>query len=412
MKIRRVTHESELKKKNVAAYARVSTLKEYQAESFNTQVDYYTSYIQSVDDWNFVGVYADQGKSGLSAKKRPQFLQMISDAQDGKIDIILVKSISRFGRNSMEAQEYVHLLKEKNVEVRFEKEGISSFNPQSEMVFNFLTAAAMESSRSLSQNLRWANAKRAQQGIQHLGSNHVLGYSEVDGKLVPNEDAWIVKYIFEEYAAGTSAGAIVDYLNEKGARRLRSNKPWEPECLKSILNSPLSVGDRIIQHNAPQDFLTGRPDPTIPYDQYFIKNDHEPIVSREVWEAAQERVKREKYEREELNVHRKRNSHFMYGRLFCGECGSPLRRRSVVYQGVPNTRTWKCIDRCKGVSGNGCLCDIVTEEALFKKLYEELGLEWNGLDNVTEDDFKNIERVDLFKGFKLKVTLREARETA
>ena len=102
----------------------------------------------------------------------------------------------------------------------------------------------------------------------------------------------------------------------------------------------------------------------------------------------------------------------VHNRLRESSINESLRRRSVVYQGVPNIRTWKCIDRCKEVSGNGCLCDILTVEALFKKLYEELALDWNGLDNVTEEDFKNIERVDLFKGFKLKVTLREARETA
>ena len=113
MKVRKVTTERQQQKLNVAAYARVSTLSEEQEESFDTQVEYYTAYIQSVDEWNFVDVYAEQGKSGLSADKRPGFQRMIQDAMDGKIDKILVKSISRFGRNSLEAETYVHKLKEK-----------------------------------------------------------------------------------------------------------------------------------------------------------------------------------------------------------------------------------------------------------------------------------------------------------
>ena len=142
MRIRRVIHESETRKKNVAAYARVSTLSEEQNESFETQVSYFTAFIDSVEHWSFSGVYADHGKSGLSAQHRPEFMRMIADAMDKKIDIILVKSISRFGRNSLEAQTFVHQLKEKGVEVRFERESISSFNPQSDMIFNFLVAVA------------------------------------------------------------------------------------------------------------------------------------------------------------------------------------------------------------------------------------------------------------------------------
>ena len=124
MKVRRIMPMKEIKKKNVAAYARVSTLSESQEESFETQVEYYTALISGNPNWVFSGVYADHGKSGLSAEKRPEFMRMINDAMEGKVDIILSKSISRFGRNSLEAQTYVHKLREKGVEVIFEREGI------------------------------------------------------------------------------------------------------------------------------------------------------------------------------------------------------------------------------------------------------------------------------------------------
>ena len=175
MRVRKVCSEREQRKLNVAAYARVSTLSEEQDESFETQVEYYTTLISNTEAWNLVDIYADHGKSGLSADKRPGFQRMFRDAMAGKIDKILVKSISRFGRNSLEAETYVHKLKEKGVEVFFEREGISSFNPQSDMVFSFLAAVTQEESKSISQNIRWTYEKLAEKGIRHLGNNRVLG---------------------------------------------------------------------------------------------------------------------------------------------------------------------------------------------------------------------------------------------
>ena len=154
MKINKISKAYHTQKKKVAAYVRVSTLQEEQEESFEAQKAFFDSYIKSVDAWEYAGIYADEGKSGLMASKRPEFLKMIQDALEGKIDIILCKSISRFGRNSTEVQEYVHLLKASVVEVRFLKENLSSFDPQSEVVFNFMAAVSEEQSRSISDNVK------------------------------------------------------------------------------------------------------------------------------------------------------------------------------------------------------------------------------------------------------------------
>ena len=202
MEIIPVENKRKKKKPRVAAYARVSTLTEEQESSYESQVEYFTTLIRNNPNWEFVEVYADQGKSGLRASKRPNFLRMIEDAKAGKIDIILVKSISRFGRNSLEAQEFAHLLKEYDVEVRFEREELSTFDPQAEMVFNFLTAVAEEESRSIRENTIWTYRRLAEQGIRHIGNNRVLGYDEVDGVLTPNDQAWIPKLIFERFAEG------------------------------------------------------------------------------------------------------------------------------------------------------------------------------------------------------------------
>ena len=206
MNIRRIAPK--IAQKKVAAYARVSTLSEEQEESYETQVKYYTSMIEATEGWGFVGIYADQGITGTSAAKRPQFLRMLEDAREGKMNLILCKSISRFSRNFAEAEKYVHELKSINVEIRFEKEGISSFDPGSDLIFSLMAAMAQEESRSISENVKWSYRRLAEKGIRHVGNHRMLGYKEVNGKLTPNDDAWIVRMIFEEYAAGESINPV------------------------------------------------------------------------------------------------------------------------------------------------------------------------------------------------------------
>ena len=172
--------------------------------SFETQCSFFKQLIENDPKLEFVKVYADKGKSGLSADKRTGFQEMMHDARNGKFQLLLCKSISRFARNAIEAQHYVQELMELNIEVRFQKEKISTKDLSAEMTFNILSAAAQEESRSISEKVKWAYRKRAERGVCHLGNNRVLGMDEVDGKLKPNKDAWIIKRIFEEYAAGKS----------------------------------------------------------------------------------------------------------------------------------------------------------------------------------------------------------------
>ncbi|MGN0983758.1 MAG: recombinase family protein, partial [Gemmiger sp.] len=317
MKIRRITPARENRTLNVAAYARVSTLSEEQGESFETQVEYYTTRIKNTANWNFVGVYADQGASGLSVEKRPGFQRMFRDAMAGKIDTILVKSISRFGRNGLEAQTYVHKLKERGVEVNFEREDVSSFNPQADMVFNFLVAVAQEESKSISQNIRWSYEKLAEQGTRHLGSNRVLGYDEVDGVLTPNESAWAVRFIFEEYARGKSMRRIADELENRGFETLRGRKKLSVATIEGMLRNELYKGDRRLQKAPHVDLLTHRPEPGTEYKTYYLEADHEGIVSKELWERVQRVLATPK------KTYTNKNSHYLRGRILCGSCGEP-----------------------------------------------------------------------------------------
>ena len=370
MRVRRVIHESETRKKNVAAYARVSTLSEEQNESFETQVSYFTAFIDSVEHWNFAGVYADHGKSGLSAQHRPEFMRMIADAMDKKIDIILVKSISRFGRNSLEAQTFVHQLKEKGVEVRFERESISSFNPQSDMIFNFLVAVAQEESKSISQNVRWTYEKLAEQGIRHLGNNHVLGYDEVQGVLTPNKDAWVVKLIFEEYVNGKSMREIADILQKKGFVTMRGKEKLAKSTIAGILRNEIYKGDRLLQKQPPRNLLTHKPDFTQEYISRYIQKNHEPIVSPKLWEQAQMVLNTPK----DHSVFPNKRSHPLRGKVICGECGSNYYRvtRSTM---AGKHKCWVCADRRAGKKRKGCKNSIIREEKLLEILKMNTGVD-------------------------------------
>ena len=373
MNIRRIAPK--LAQKKVAAYARVSTLSEEQEESYETQVKYYTSMIEATEGWGFVGIYADHGITGTSAAKRPQFLRMLEDARDGKMNLILCKSISRFSRNFAEAEKYVHELKSINVEIRFEKEGISSFDPGSDLIFSLMAAMAQEESRSISENVKWSYRRLAEKGIRHVGNHRMLGYKEVNGKLTPNNDAWIVRMIFEEYAADESISQIIQHLNDAGAKRMRSGRAFDGSAISAILRNEAYVGDRLIQKTASQNYLSKKPDLTEPYDSHFIRDDHEAIVSREVWDQVQNRLKQEKEERDR-GLFADHRSHFLYGKVFCAECGEPYRRYTA--QVVSGThKVWRCRGR---VNKNGCRNKQVDEEVMLSEIRNALGIESDNSD--------------------------------
>ena len=201
MRIKHIPRDRDLHKKRVAAYCRVSTLLEEQEDSFETQVSYYTGYIEAHDDWEFAGIYSDE-KSGTKAENRPGFQKLIADALNGKVDYILVKSISRFSRNIVDCQRYARQLHGNGVDVYFEKEHLDTADPSCSMMFSFLSAIAQDESRSISENVKWSYRERFRRGEYNLGNNRILGYDSVDGKLVPNKDARVVEIIYELYLEG------------------------------------------------------------------------------------------------------------------------------------------------------------------------------------------------------------------
>lgn len=394
MRVTRVVRSQDLQAKRVAAYCRVSTLKENQEESFETQQRYYTDLINHTAGWQPVKVYADEGFSGVLAEKRPGFMSMMADARGNLIDIILVKSISRFARNAKEAQRYVHELKGLGVEVRFEREGISSMDGSAEMAFSMLAVAAQEESRSISENMKWSLRKHAEQGIRHLGSNRILGYNEADGVLVPNQDAWIVRVIFEDYAAGLYPIEIQRHLEDLGAANSTTKRIPGAGNMRKVLSNEVYVGDRMIQKGPVRDLITKQPDYAKPYTSYYLTDDHEPIVDRQLFEQVKARLAWVDQERK-AGIYRNSQSHYLYGLAYCSECGLPFRKGDgSEYKGTEYDYLVCSCRKRKDRKQRTCTNRSIRVDQLLKTLSDTLGLPWRSVEEFDSDTLVNaVERV-------------------
>jgi len=401
MKVTKVYGELAQKKKRVAAYCRVSTDTMGQQESYDTQLRYYKTLIPANHDWEFAGVYADEGRSGTSAKHRPEFLRLIQDAEQGQIDIILTKSISRFARNVVDCQRYVKDLKSRGVEVRFEREGISSMDASADFIFSMLATVAQEESRSISENVRWRYAKDFEKGVYRLGGNRILGYDMGDdGKLTPNGDAWIIKKVFDNFLAGMNYTEIAKDLDAAGAKRLRSDKPYTAERIRRILRNEYYVGDMLLRKNAPKDFLTKCPIHT-DYTSYYIRDAHVGIIDRNTWERAKEKLDAVAADKAAGLVFNCTETHFLYGKAFCGECGAPYTRRTFTDRKGEYYKAWNCRERQKGKKGKGCKNSAVREEILLAEIAD--AMQYDKFDMAAFDEL--VERVMITPG-KIQVQIK------
>jgi len=360
MKITRLPAKRENKKTRVAVYCRVSTEKDTQEDSLETQKKAYISFIGLHSDWELVGVYFDS-ISGLSAEKRPQFMEMISDALQGKIDRILCKSVARFSRNAAECQKYTDMLMLKNVAVEFEEQNLRTDDPTCSFVFSLMSAIAENESRSISENVKWGQRERVKRGEFNLGNNRLLGYDTVDGKLVPNEYADSVRLIYTLYLQGVSIEEIRRRLADIGVKT-RKGTMISHNAILYILKNETYKGDKLLQKTNPKDLITKRPDPKVEYESNYVTDDHEAIVSRAVWDAVQQKLK-EKKELQGAVGHGGGQPHFLYGKVFCGECGAPMTRRTVNGPGGVKIKTWICRNKR---NGGTCGCRNVKEEDLLK----------------------------------------------
>lgn len=325
--------ETERPKLKVAAYCRVSTDSDEQATSYETQVEHYTSYIQKNHDWEFAGIFADDGIRGTNTKKRDEFNRMISECFAGKIDMIITKSISRFARNTLDCLKYIRQLKEKNIPVFFEKENINTMDTKGEVLLTIMASLAQQESQSLSQNVKLGLQYRYQNGQVQVNHNRFLGYTkDENGHLViePNE-AEIVKRIFREYLQGASLRQIGMGLEADGILTAAGNDKWHPESLKKILQNEKYIGDALLQKTYTVDFLTKKRvknNGIVP--QYYVTDNHEAIIPRELFMRVQEEMQRR------ANLHSGKNrkkrvyssKYALSSIVYCSKCGDIYRGSS------------------------------------------------------------------------------------
>ena len=335
-----------IKRLRVAAYARVSTNNEEQLTSYEAQVDYYTRYIQSKEEWEFVAVYTDEGISATNTKKREGFNRMVADALAGKIDLIITKSISRFARNTVDTLTTVRKLKEKGIEVFFEKENIHTLDGKGELLITIMSSLAQEESRSISENVTWGQRKRFADGKVSLPYGRFLGYKRGDNGLpeIIEKEAQIVQLIFRLFLYGKSPSAIAAYLTGEGIPTPGGKTIWRSKTVESILTNEKYKGDARLQKKFTVDFLSKKVkvnEGEVP--QYYVENSHPAIIPPEVFDLVQYEWKQRK-----TDGHWTSSAHPFSGKIFCGECGGQYGSKIWDSNTEYRRLIWQCNNKYKG----------------------------------------------------------------
>ncbi len=337
----------------VVAYCRVSTKQDEQLNSYEVQKRYYTDRIHREPDWTLVKIFADKGITGTSTKKRDEFNKMIRLCKQGKVDMIIVKSISRFARNTVDCLKYTRMLKAIGVDVYFEEQGIHSTQNGAEFYITIYGSIAQSESENISENVKWGKAQSAREGKVAFHYRNFLGYRKgEDGKpeIVP-EEAETVKFIYEQFLAGDSFGKIIERLEERGIKTPSGKDTWTYSTIQSILTNEKYKGDAIINKTYITDCLTKkvkvnngeRP-------KYYVENNHPAIISAALFGRVQEELARRtsKPKTKQLGTKteqgRYSSKYALTELLVCGECKTPYRRCTWTVKGAKKY-VWRCINR-------------------------------------------------------------------
>ena len=359
------------KKRRVAGYARVSTDHEDQQTSYEAQVDYYTTYIQGRDDWEFAGLYSDEGISATNTKYRNGFNQMIADALAGKIDLIITKSVSRFARNTVDSLSTIRKLKEHNIECYFEKDNIWTFDSKGELLLTIMSSLAQEESRSISENVTWGQRKRMADGKVSFAYSRFLGLDKdkETGKIVVvPEQAETVRLIFKLFLEGMTPHSIAAELTKRGIKTPGGKDVWNQQTVRRMLSNEKYKGDALLQKEFTVDFLQKKMkknEGEVP--QYYVEGNHEAIISPAVFDMVQAELARRKH-----GGSRYSGVSIFSNKIKCGDCGGWYG--SKVWHSTDQYR--KVIYRCnRKYKDEKCQTPHVTEEeikAMFIKAYNEL----------------------------------------
>ena len=437
----------------MAAYCRVSTDQLEQLSSYEAQVAYYTAFISNNPDYEIAGIYADEGISGTNTKKREQFNKMIEDCRAGKIDIIITKSISRFARNTLDTLNYVRQLKDLGIGVLFEKENINTLDSKGEVLLTILSSLAQDESRSISENSTWGIRRRFEQGKLFINETKFLGYDkDEEGNLIINEkQAKIVRRIYTEYLDGKGPNRIARELEEEGVLNWNGKSKWYESSIRKMLSNEKYKGDALLQKTYTVNFLTKKRvknNGQVP--QYYVEESHPAIINKEMWEAVQLEMERRKAFTEKYNISKIDYATIdnpFAGKVICGQCGSAFGRK--VWNSTDERLRqviWRCNNKYAVKGKKSCTNKHIDDKVLYqafintfntmienKKYFMEKWKQHIKSDNLLQRYkakqfieiinnaepiegfdmdlyFKIIEKITVFQGKKIVVTLLDGTE--
>ena len=350
-------------KKRVVGYARVSTDKDEQFTSYEAQIEYYTNYIKSKSDWEFIKIYTDEGLSGTSTKHRLGFQSMMKDALKGKFDLIITKSISRFARNTLDSLMAIRKLKENNVEIYFEKENIWTLDSKGELLITIMSSIAQEESRSISANVTWGIRQSMKKGKAYVPYKVFLGYKKgINGEMeIDEEQAKIVRKIYAMAIQDRSYYCIAKELEKEGIPFSPGVYKWYPSTVKSILRNEKYKGDAIRQKTYTIDYLSKtakKNNGEIP--QYYIHNHHPAIIPAEIFDRLQidlnNRPKDTDYKRSKNMIFSKK--------IICPCCGGYYGPLTWKYKNQKEVVAWSCNNKFKKPKGERCTSPFLKEESI------------------------------------------------
>jgi len=359
-------------KKRVAAYCRVSTDKDDQANSFESQQRYFKEYIERMDDWELYEIFADEGMSGTSTKKRKAFNRMISCAKHGDFDLIITKEISRFARNTLDSVYYTRELKKHGIGVIFMNDNINTLDADAELRLTIMSSIAQEESRKTSDRVKWGQKRRMEQGV--VFGRDMLGYDVRNGEMFINEEgANIVRLVFHKFVEeGKGTHVIARELREAGIKPMRV-KEWQNTVILRIIRNEKYCGDLVQKKTFTPDYLSHDKKYNRGQEEFIIiKDHHEPIVSREMFDAANKILDERALSQDGKAKHS--NRYAFSGKIKCGACGSSYVARYKKRKDGSQYKAWRCMEGARYGSphidkaGNhvGCTSESIrNEDALY-----------------------------------------------
>ena len=337
----------------VAAYCRVSTDKDDQANSYESQKLYFEQKIDSNKDWELVDIYADKGISGTNTNKRIDFNRMMRDAKTGKIDRIITKGVSRFARNKVDILQYTRELKSLGVSVLFINDNIDTFDSDGELRLTIMASIAQEESRKTSERVKWGQKRQMEKGV--VFGRNILGYHLENGILTVNEEeAKLVRHIYSKYLEGKGLHIIANELREEGYKTKNGKSEWTNKSIRTILQNEKYVGDLLQKKTITPDFLTHKKKYNMGEEEMvYIRDHHEPIIDRETFDFVQAEFKR-KSENYKESMSRHSNRYAFSGKIKCGHCGRSYVATFRKRKDGSKRKVWKCFNKNK----NGAIHEV------------------------------------------------------